>query len=341
MLPTQQDIAKAAKVNASTVSRALNNDPRLPPETRQRILEIAASLGYRPDPLLSALSNYRRKDGKGRLRPSIVYLRRATAPKHPYHADLLKGAQELGARYGYSIEYYPYEKPTDSSLERILRARGVRGLLIEPILPEDAHLKIDLTRFAVVVVDNPHFSRDYDRVTFDNFRGGQEACEQCLLRGYKRPGLMLSQLADRNGELKAKGGYLTKLLEHGVSPLVEPLILPEWTETAFKRWLKAQKVDAVITSQAFIHQAKECLAEMKLRVPQQVGLLNNNVQTVPAIASGIHHNNFDIGAFATELLISKLTHNEYGPNPHARVIAQQGRWIDAGTLRPLAPPAAG
>ncbi len=215
-----------------------------------------------------------------------------------------------------------------------MAARGIRGLLIEPILPEDAELRIDLTKFAVVVVDNPFFSPDYDRVTFDNFGGGKEAFEQCYQRGYARPGLVLSELADRNGELKAKGGYLMKIRAPASLPRSAPN-LKEWNEARFRRWLKSEAVDAVITSQAFLLEAREALVRQGLKIPERVGLLNNNIQEFPPNASGIHHNNKAIGAFATELLISKLTRNDYGANPHPCVISQKGRWIEGHTLRPL------
>ena len=57
-MPRMQDIAAAAGVSASTVSRILNDAPtRVPiaPETRRRVLAEARKLGYRPNPLARAL----------------------------------------------------------------------------------------------------------------------------------------------------------------------------------------------------------------------------------------------------------------------------------------------
>jgi DNA-binding LacI/PurR family transcriptional regulator len=53
-----RDIASAANVSQSTVSRVLNNAPtRVPiaPETRERVLAAAQALGYRPNPLARGL----------------------------------------------------------------------------------------------------------------------------------------------------------------------------------------------------------------------------------------------------------------------------------------------
>ena len=46
MSVTIHDIAKLTGLNASTVSRALRHDPRISPETRQRVLRTADKLGY-------------------------------------------------------------------------------------------------------------------------------------------------------------------------------------------------------------------------------------------------------------------------------------------------------
>ena len=59
--PTLRDIAKDAGCTNATVSLALRESPRISPETRARVREVAAKLGYRPDPMLSALAAHRWK----------------------------------------------------------------------------------------------------------------------------------------------------------------------------------------------------------------------------------------------------------------------------------------
>ena len=57
-VPTMRDIAAAAKVSQSTVSRVLNNAPTRVPiaeETRERVTLAARRLGYRPNPLARGL----------------------------------------------------------------------------------------------------------------------------------------------------------------------------------------------------------------------------------------------------------------------------------------------
>ena len=48
-------VAERAGFSRATVSRALRNHPGIPEATRQRVVDAAAALGYRPNPLVAAL----------------------------------------------------------------------------------------------------------------------------------------------------------------------------------------------------------------------------------------------------------------------------------------------
>jgi len=53
--PNIRDVAREAGVSYQTVSRVLNDSPRLRPETRARVLEVIEQLGYRPNQAARAL----------------------------------------------------------------------------------------------------------------------------------------------------------------------------------------------------------------------------------------------------------------------------------------------
>ena len=58
---TIKDIARMANVSHTTVSRALNNKPRIKNETKEKILSIARELSYRPDFIARSLVMKRTK----------------------------------------------------------------------------------------------------------------------------------------------------------------------------------------------------------------------------------------------------------------------------------------
>ena len=57
--PTIHDVAREAGVSAQTVSRAINNRPRISEQTRERVLQVAKKLNYRPNKTAQALVRQR------------------------------------------------------------------------------------------------------------------------------------------------------------------------------------------------------------------------------------------------------------------------------------------
>jgi len=64
------DIAKALGISPATVSRALNNNPRISEATRQRVKAMAEEMGYRHNSMASSLRN-RRSNIIGLIVPRI------------------------------------------------------------------------------------------------------------------------------------------------------------------------------------------------------------------------------------------------------------------------------
>lgn len=91
------DVAAAASVSKSTVSRALAGDPRVKPETRRRILHVAAQLGYTPDYTASALA-------RGRTwMIGVATPGRARGFSDPFYLEVLGGLGDGAMRAGYNL----------------------------------------------------------------------------------------------------------------------------------------------------------------------------------------------------------------------------------------------
>ncbi|TFG63323.1 MAG: LacI family transcriptional regulator, partial [Spirochaetales bacterium] len=75
-------IAELAQVSRSTVQRALANNPNIAPETKDRILEIAASMEYRPNRHAKALVMRQQK-----LTYGVVF----SVPENRFYQEVLKG----------------------------------------------------------------------------------------------------------------------------------------------------------------------------------------------------------------------------------------------------------
>jgi LacI family transcriptional regulator len=71
---TVRDIAEEVGLHFTTVAEALRGSSRIKEATRLRVEEAAERMGYRPDPILSALSAYRSSDMRSSFQGVIVWI---------------------------------------------------------------------------------------------------------------------------------------------------------------------------------------------------------------------------------------------------------------------------
>jgi DNA-binding LacI/PurR family transcriptional regulator len=120
--PTLAEVAAAAGVSVSTVSRALDSNPRIPASTRQRVRDIARQLGFTPN--ISARS----------LRTQSSMLIGVVVPDIaiPFYATVLKAAQNVLESSGYQVMVMNTERDAqhEAAALRTLHARQVDGLLV-------------------------------------------------------------------------------------------------------------------------------------------------------------------------------------------------------------------
>lgn len=118
---TIHEVAEAAGVAASTVSRAFRHPGRLTPETRERIVEIAAELGYRPNSEARALP-------LGQARTLALLVPDIT---NPYFFGLIRGAERQAAAAGYTLVLADTGESPEAEEEYTERLiQGVDGLVL-------------------------------------------------------------------------------------------------------------------------------------------------------------------------------------------------------------------
>lgn len=126
--PTQQDVARRAGVNKSTVSRVLRGNRDVAAETRRRVLAAAADLGYRLDPALSRIAALRwQKPGRRATQP-LAFVERTSMTAHE---TIWQGVQEQAERLGYCVERLSLaDYRNGSSVASVLAARGIQFVVL-------------------------------------------------------------------------------------------------------------------------------------------------------------------------------------------------------------------
>ena len=333
---TLRDVARRLQVSHTTVSRALQNDPRISESTRQRVRETAREMGHRPDPLLSALAHYRHGKLTKSISAELAWINQWPDPKrlHSFHEleCYWEGAVEEAERCGFRLEEFVVNaQMSPARLEKILHARNIRGILIPP------HGGITLNwagfhwdDFCVVRIGHSIPTPRAHVVTSDQLTDGMLAYENIWRRGYRRIGLVTSEkMHTRFG-----AGYLFSQLKWSPETRLPALVVTQEQNDVDRRllksWLKKNQPDAILTD---VGELRNLLQTVGCTVPQDVGLAALSVLDGNADA-GIDQNSKEVGKAAVQLLISLINHNECGIPSVCRELLVEGRWVDGSTLPP-------
>jgi len=132
--PTIADVARRANVSKGAVSFALNGRPGVSPQTRERILETAASMGWAPSSTARALST---------SRASAVGLVMARSPEllgaDPFFAPFIAGVESVLAEHGHALLLHVVHQG-DAELQsyrRLAASARVDGVFLIDLRVED------------------------------------------------------------------------------------------------------------------------------------------------------------------------------------------------------------
>ncbi len=183
MAKTLRDVAEAAGVSVSTVSRVLNNDGRITKETRTRVLESVRDLDYKINAVARSLK-LRQTRIVGFVTPEIA---------NDFFMSVAQGVEDELQRCGYNMIICNSNEDVAREASRValLLEQWVDGMIVAPAGPEGPHLKALVEGGTpLVLVDRLVRGLLCDAVLVDN-RGGTRAAVTALLeRGYRRFGFI-------------------------------------------------------------------------------------------------------------------------------------------------------
>jgi len=334
MKVTMEQIAQAAGVSRATVSLALRDKPQIPAETRRRVHREAQRLGYKPNPLVSALMSTRRR-GRARFQATITFLTgHATEDGWrsftPAYGELFDGARNRAQELGYELETLWWRAPgmTAARLQRVLRARGIHAILIAPQPLEDARVpELDWKTFSVLAVGYSVLEPEFHRISHDYFHGMSMALARCRARGYRRIGLFLDR---RVSAVTFNLWHAAYLVEQRTTPgaeRIDPLIAEGLEDPALADWLRRSHPDCLV-----------CLNPWRLEdaglLPRGFPTASLNIDESPRSMPGVSRDFGVIGATAVDRLVSLVQHNDRGIPKHPQTILMEGLWTHDELLPP-------
>lgn len=334
------DVATAAGVHQTTVSRALRGDRALPLETRRRLTELAEKMGYRRNPLVSALIAERKrgaKPGEGVVLAVLSagatsdYWRRGS----PTYNLLYHHMQDQATDLGYRLEEFALEDPKLHSgrLRRILINRGIRGVIVPP-MPIEAHsIEFDFDDFASVALRYGLSHPAFDRVMPDYFSAMATAMEKLIATGHRRIAFITDAVVDERVYHRSLGAFF---MARQSRPrwCLPPKIVERWCAEDFSAWVKNARPDAIIAptynNWSWVRQQ---LQAGGWKLPRDLSLASLGCLT-DSKEAGIAHNLELEASTVIKLLARKVECAEFGIPAQALRISVPGDWKDGELFAP-------
>ena len=328
-------IAVAAHVSRSTVSRALQNHPSLPAKTRRRIQALAKKMGYCPNPLVSALMATRNQphSSPGASTLAVLTAWHPTAKLAPLPTDqrYMTGAKRRAEELGFQFEEFWLDEPGLSSqrLGQILVNRGIVAVLIAPVPIVHPTIDFKWEHFSLAAfAPSPQIPILHQASHF-HFRSSCLAVRELLNIGYRRPALAVPEDLTANVRDQWVGGYYAAALNLPDGNRISPLTTKDLNAENIVEWCRAHRPDIIISNETRIQEWLRAA-----RLDKLIAFANLDRHPDQKAMAGIDQMHELIGAAAVDIIVGQFNRNERGVPLHPRDVLIEGRWVPG----PSAPP---
>ena len=311
MRVTIQDVAVDAGVSAMTVSRVINESPRVRADTRERVEASIAKLGYVPNRLARGLIQ-RKTHAFGVIVPDVA---------NPFFTLVVRGVEQVAWRAGYHVILCD----TQGDLERErgyledMVAFQVEGVLIAPVGDRSRPQLRLLTRNSVpfVLIDRSITGFDADLVQGDSVAGARQLVEHLIALGHRRIG-MVTETAGVSTARDRVQGYREALEGAGIEPdpelVVESSAIdPDAAREATLRLLARPEPPTAIfaVNNIAVVGVVEAARRQKLEIPDDLALVCfddiEHVSRLYPFLTVMAQPAETYGTIATQLLLDRLS----------------------------------
>lgn len=309
--PTLKIIAKELGISPSTVSKALNNYPDVGEKTKQKVLELAASLKFIPNSVAQSL---RQQESKliGFITPNAV---------HYFFSNVLNGVIHTAQACGYSVIVLCSEDKVEFEKEQleILMNKKVDGILLSLTdhTTSYEHInKVVSRKMPLVLYDKISKFVNCSKVTINDRKIAYDATKYLIDSGCKR-------IAHIRGPLNSITiidrylGYKKAIKENRME--ADESIIYECSEPSIEEGgriaevmlREEKKIDGVLAfTDALAIGVILRLNELGVKIPEEVSVIgfSNSVQTrvVSPSLTTIDQHGFDMGKKAVEVLLKEI-----------------------------------
>lgn len=267
-MPNIKSVAAHANVSSATVSRVLNNDPRVSPEVRDRVRAAITELGYRPNRVARSL----RKQSSETIGVIVSDI------ENPHFTRAVRTIENAAYEQGYRVILCNTDESKDKQQAylEVLAAEQVTGIILVPAFADDPTISqvLDLG-IPVVAFDRTVDDERADAVLADNVTAVVTATNYLIGRGHQHIGFIAGRSEIRTGRDRLHG-YERAITEAGRQPMIGQggfrLELAQQATTSLLH--QYPELDGlVVANNLMAIGALNALKENGIRVPTDVALV--------------------------------------------------------------------
>lgn len=275
--PTLRDVAELAQVSLGTASQALSNKPGVLPDTRNKVLEAARSLGYQHT--IRAASPITQSLG------TIGLVTKSSGDDIPalnaFYSYVLTGAERECQRNHLSLMYANIKVDEHShalSLPPMILDQKVDAVIIVGAFLEQTLASISKQYIQTLVLVDAYIpGQPFDSVLIDNVNGAQTAVEYLIQQGHTHIGLVGSHAEDYPSIRERRKGYTRALRENGIETQYiqeSPLTRNDVYEATIRLLKRNPEITAIFACNDDVAVGVINAAEqLKLRVPDDLSVV--------------------------------------------------------------------
>lgn len=320
MKVTISDIAKAANVAKSTVSKVLNDSPKISQETKEKVREIMKQMNYTPSSMATGLARQ-----SSYTIGLLVDMSKESEFLNQFFYNIIGGIESVIAplKYELTLSNVQHSSPEGHFLNRLVHSKRVDGIIANNSVLT-AELSEELNRLEFPYISIGEIKANGSWVDFDNEAGGRLLTEHLIAQGYSKIAFIGGQQQEKIYTHRLRG-YL-QAMEKAQLPIHPPWIVNcgadehDSYQAALELLKDEERPDSVVCMNSYtafgVLQATKSLG---IPVPSQLGIAAFDDYplsryTTPPLTS-LNIDTFKLGVISGELLMEHI-HGKNMPSKH-------------------------
>jgi LacI family transcriptional regulator len=336
-MTTIYDVARAAEVSASTVSRVLNGHSSVDAGLATRVRQAVLDLDYRPNAVARSLRRQRTN-----LWAVII-----SDIGNPFFTALVRGIEDLAQEAGFSVVLCNGDEDPDKETSYVSAALAQRmaGVIISPSGRPALINRLTEAGMPVVAIDRQPHGVAVDAVLVDNVHGAESAVAHLVDSGYRRIACITGPRRISTAVQRLRG-YRQAMQAAGRAVTEDLVRYADFRESGGYQAMAslldaAEPPDAVfVANNLMTVGAMRCMVDRGVDVPTECGVVGfDDAPWAPLVRpslSTVAQPTYDLGRTAASLLTERIAKPGKAPST---VTLKTALRIRESSVRPVHPPA--